>query len=76
MVDIDNVLLDESKIIKVCKNTIIIKAIQINNPDGFVVTTKEGRVKGKCGDYLILGVDGEKYPYRKDIFEKTYDIID
>lgn len=76
MVDIDNVLLDESKIIKVCKNTIIIKAIQINNPDGFVVTTKEGRVKGKCGDYLILGVDGEKYPCDKDIFEKTYDIID
>lgn len=76
MVDIDNVLLDESRVLKVQKNSNITRAIQINNPDGFVVTTKEGRIKGKCGDYLIIGVDGEKYPCDKDIFEKTYDIID
>lgn len=76
MVDIDNVLLDESRLLKVRKNSNITRAIQINNPDGFVVTTKEGRIKGKCGDYLIIGVDGEKYPCDKDIFEKTYDIID
>lgn len=76
MVDIDNVLLDESRVLKVRKNSNITRAIQINNPDGFVVTTKEGRIKGKFGDYLIIGVDGEKYPCDKDIFEKTYDIID
>ncbi len=76
MIDVDTVLLDESKLLNVRKNPIIIKAIQINDPDGFVVTTMEGRVQGKCGDYLMIGVAGEKYPCDKDIFERTYDIID
>lgn len=76
MIDIDNVLLDESKILKVCKNNINLKAIQINNPDGFIITTKEGRVKCNCGDYLIIGIDGEKYSCDKEIFKKTYFIID
>lgn len=76
MIDIDNVLLDESKIFKVRKNKIDMKAIQINNPDGFIVMTKEGCVKGNCGDYLIINFTGEKYPCDKDIFQKTYEIID
>ena len=28
------------------------------------------------GDYIIKGVKGEFYPYKPDIFEKTYDIVD
>ena len=27
------------------------------------------------GDYIIKGVNGEFYPCKPDIFEKTYDII-
>jgi hypothetical protein len=76
MINVDNVLLDESKVLNVRKKPIIIKAIQINNPEGFTVTTMEGLVNGKCGDYLMIGVNGEKYPCDKEIFEKTYDIIE
>ncbi len=56
------------------KKPIVVQAVQINFPEGFSVTTKEGVMKGKKGDYLIWGViEGEKYPCDKEIFEKTYD---
>jgi len=30
----------------------------------------------KTGDYIIKGVDGEFYPCKPDIFEKTYEVIE
>lgn len=41
------------------------------------VQTLEGVMIGKRDkDVLIVGVDGEVYPCKIDIFEKTYDKID
>ena len=37
----------------------------------FRVTTKEGPVTGKAGDYLCLGVENEMWPVDQAIFEKT-----
>lgn len=62
--------------LKVRKKPIIVHATQLNFPEGFQVTTKEGVMKGKPGDYLMIGVAGEKYPIDKKIFEETYDIVD
>jgi hypothetical protein len=31
-------------------------------------------MKGKKGDYLIVGIHGEMYPIDNEIFKKTYDI--
>lgn len=42
-------------------------------PDYFQVTTLEGDVYIKPGDWLITGVRGEKYPCRDDIFRETYE---
>ena len=28
------------------------------------------------GDYVITGVNGEKYPCKPDIFEKTYEPVE
>lgn len=56
------------------KKEIPIRCIQISEP--FQVETLEGIFEGKQGDFLIVGVKGEMYPCRKDIFEETYDIID
>lgn len=42
----------------------------------FTVLTLEGTMEGHPGDYLIKGVEGELYPCKKEIFEKTYDILD
>lgn len=58
------------------KKPITVHACQINLPEGFVVTTMEGRVVGQCGDYLMIGVRGEKYPIARGIFEESYDFMD
>lgn len=38
-----------------------------------VVSTLEGDMGCGVGDYIIRGVEGELYPCRKHIFEKTYE---
>lgn len=53
------------------KKPIAIKVHQMN--EDFVVETLEGTMRGKAGDYLMVGVNGEMYPCAKEIFEKTYD---
>ncbi|WP_339188375.1 hypothetical protein MKX33_00635 [Paenibacillus sp. FSL R5-0490] len=37
------------------------------------IKTLEGIMRGDYGDYIILGVAGEVYPCKPDIFEQTYD---
>lgn len=37
-----------------------------------VIPTLEGDMKVSVGDYIIKGVNGEYYPCKPDIFEKTY----
>jgi hypothetical protein len=40
------------------------------------IKTLEGNLHASVGDYIIRGVNGELYPCKPDIFEKTYDIVD
>lgn len=40
------------------------------------VHTLEGDMRADEGDYIIKGVNGEIYPCKPDIFEKTYESID
>ena len=61
--------------VPVRKKPIVVHACQMNLPEGFRVTTMEGPVVGKQGDYLMGGVSGEKYPCAKEIFEKSYDFV-
>lgn len=43
---------------------------------GFVIIqTLEGNMRADIGDYIIKGVNGEFYPCKPDIFEKTYEMI-
>jgi len=41
--------------------------------DEMHVTTLEGLVYAVTGDWIIKGVNGEFYPCKPDIFEKTYE---
>lgn len=45
-------------------------------PAELMINTLEGKHHVSVGDYVIKGVNGELYPCKPDIFEKTYDIID
>jgi hypothetical protein len=59
--------------LKVRKKPIIVHALRMLKD--FEVDTIEGTHQGNAGDYLLKGVEGELYPIKIEIFEKTYDII-
>jgi hypothetical protein len=40
----------------------------------FSITTLEGEMRAKSGDFIIKGVAGEFYPCDATIFRKTYDV--
>jgi hypothetical protein len=41
-----------------------------------VIETLEGDMKVNVGDWVIKGVNGEFYPCKPDIFEKTYERVE
>lgn len=43
--------------------------------DELYINTLEGIMHASVGDYIVCGVDGEFYPCKPDIFEKTYEIV-
>ena len=43
---------------------------------GLVIRTLEGEHIAKISDYIIRGVNGEFYPCKAEIFEKTYEIAE
>ena len=49
--------------------------IYFNNEDECFIKTLEGDMKANIGDYIIKGINGELYPCKPDIFEKTYELV-
>jgi hypothetical protein len=39
------------------------------------IPTLEGEMTATIGDYIIRGIQGEYYPCKPDIFEKTYEKV-
>lgn len=44
--------------------------------DELIIQMLEGTMVVSDGDYVIKGVNGEYYPCKPDIFEKTYNILE
>lgn len=44
--------------------------------DGITIHTLEGDMLAAPGDWIIKGVNGELYPCKPDIFEKTYEAVE
>ena len=42
---------------------------------GITINTLEGNMFANVGDWIIKGVNGEFYPCKPDIFEKTYEEV-
>jgi hypothetical protein len=40
------------------------------------IETLEGTMRARASDWIITGVNGEQYPCRDDIFQKTYELVD
>ena len=43
---------------------------------GITISTLEGNMIASAGDFIIKGVDGEFYPCKPDIFQKTYEEVE
>lgn len=56
------------------KKPVVVDAYQTDKEMN--IETLEGVMHASVGDYIITGVNGEKYPCKPDIFEKTYDKIE
>lgn len=39
------------------------------------IETLEGTMEAIRGDWIIRGIEGELYPCKKEIFEKTYEAV-
>ena len=39
------------------------------------IPTLEGTMHAEIGDWIITGVNGEQYPCKPEIFEKTYEYV-
>ena len=53
----------------------IVESIPIDEYTYISIKTLEGNMKASLGDYIIKGVNGEFYPCKSDIFEKTYEEV-
>jgi len=64
---------------EVCKLVRSPRAIIVDFENGsptLKITTREGDITARVGDYIIKGVEGEIYACKPRIFEKTYDRVD
>lgn len=52
------------------------ETITVIKPERLEIETLEGTMTADVGDWIIKGVNGEFYPCKPDIFEKTYDLKD
>ncbi len=73
MINANNITKDDPSAVECRKKPVTVHAIEMK--EDFFVDTLEGSMRARKGDYLMIGVEGEKYPVKKEIFEKTYHIL-
>lgn len=61
---------------EVTKNNIILHGEEYKPLEYCEIKTLEGVMRGDAGDYIIRGVNGEIYPCKPDIFNKTYEVAE
>lgn len=50
--------------------------LDFNDKKQLKINTLEGIILASVGDYIIRGVNGEYYPCKPDIFNKTYELVE
>ena len=58
---------------KLRKKPVVVDAYQTDREMN--IETLEGVMHAEPGDWIITGVNGERYPCKPDIFEKTYEPV-
>lgn len=65
--------MEERIMAKYRKRPVVIEAYQTDKE--LDIETLEGTMHANAGDWIITGVNGEQYPCKPDIFEKTYEPV-
>ena len=78
---IEAIQLTDESIVEIINWTTEYISIEINTDEnnnivGVIIPTLEGAMKASMNDYIIKGIQGEFYPCKPDVFEKTYDVVD
>jgi hypothetical protein len=55
------------------RRPVIVEAVQIW--EDTYIDTLEGRMHASPGDWVVTGVDGERWPVKPDIFARTYELV-
>jgi len=56
------------------KKPIIVEAEQVH--ERIAICTREGTLYAYPGDWIITGIEGERYPIGNSIFKQTYEPVD
>lgn len=62
------------KKLKFKKKPVVVEAYRTSKE--LIIKTLEGDMKASVGDWIITGVNGEQYPCKPDIFDKTYEPVE
>lgn len=61
------------KTVKAVKKPIPVSAYQTDKPIDIV--TLEGVMHANTGDWILTGIEGEQWPVKREVFEKTYEVL-
>jgi hypothetical protein len=62
-----------SKVVNARKLPVVVRAEEIT--EEILVDTAHGEIAASPGDFLITAPDGDQWPIRRDIFERTYEVL-
>jgi hypothetical protein len=55
------------------RRPVIVEAVQVWEDQ--YIDTLEGRMHASPGDWIVTGVNGERWPVKPDIFARTYEAV-
>jgi hypothetical protein len=61
---------------KPCRKRPIVVSVREQHPGESHVCTREGITPLRPDDLIMCGVEGEEYPIGRELFEKTYELVE
>ena len=58
------------------KKPVLVWAVQLNFPEGFIVSTINGTARGAPGDYLVINSMGDRHVVGRVVFERAYERVE
>ena len=62
------------EILEFCNKSKALEVSKLTNT--IIIQTLEGDMEATLNDWIIKGLNGEFYPCKPDIFEKSYEFVD